>query len=143
MARQLAESVTLYTNGSGEVATGLRSALGSSSIKVDSRVIKQLIKEPEDSKATIQFDDGQSKTEGFLVHRPKNEINGPFAKDLGLEMTLMGNIRADPPFYGTSLPGVFAIGDCGSMFHTVGLALANGGFAAAGVVAQLQAEAAL
>lgn len=47
------------------------------------------------------------------------EVNGPFAEQLGVTMSEMGHIQVMPPFHETTVPGVFAIGDCAAMFKTV------------------------
>lgn len=74
------------------------------------------------------------------VYQPQTEVNGPFAKQLGLAMTDGGDIQTTPPFYETSMPGVFAVGDCATLYKIVAPAVAMGSLAAAGLVAQLQAE---
>ena len=52
----------------------------------------------------------------------------------------MGVIKTSQPFYETSMPGVFAVGDCATIMPAVVNALAMGAFAAGGLVAQLGAE---
>jgi len=75
------------------------------------------------------------------VHKPKTEISGPFAQQLSLELTDGGDIKTKPPFHETSLPGVFAVGDCGISEKAVAQAIATGIFGASGLVTQLQADA--
>ena len=74
------------------------------------------------------------------MHKPKNQLNGPFVEQLSLEMTEMGVIKTSPPFYETSVAGVFAVGDCASPMPAVVNAVAMGAFAAGGLVGQLGAE---
>jgi thioredoxin reductase len=57
-----------------------------------------------------------------------------------LELNEMGVIKTSQPFYETSMPGVFAVGDCATFMPAVVNALAMGAFAAGGLVAQLGAE---
>jgi gliotoxin/aspirochlorine biosynthesis thioredoxin reductase len=52
----------------------------------------------------------------------------------------MGVIKTSQPFYETTMPGVFAVGDCATYMPAVVNALSMGAFAAGGVVAQLGAE---
>ena len=134
--------VTIYTNGSQSLRDSLTSALGpESKIRVDSRTIAQLEKGPHRAEVIIHFSDGSQVVEGFIGHKPKCQLNGTFAQQLGLELTPQGDLKAAPPFYQTSLPGVFAAGDIGSPVKIVPNALFTGAAAAAGVAAQLQAEA--
>jgi len=55
-------------------------------------------------------------------------------------MAPQGDIKTSQPFYMTSEPGVFAVGDCAVPIKAVIQALATGSFAAAGAVSQLQGE---
>lgn len=74
------------------------------------------------------------------VHKPKSEVNGPFVEQLGLEIAETGVIKTSPPTYETTVPGVFAAGDCASPIPAVSNALAMGAFVAAGLAMQLGAE---
>jgi thioredoxin reductase len=140
-ARQLAGAVTIYTDGSESLSTALAKEIGSHEkdrIRTDSRQISKLVKEDEGTDITIHFRDGTTMRETFLVHRPKTDLNGPFAQQLGLELLPTGDIKTTPPFHETSSQGVFAIGDCASPGKIVANAIATGAFAGAGVAAQLQ-----
>ncbi|KAI1176311.1 putative thioredoxin reductase glit-like protein [Nemania sp. FL0916] len=143
-AKQLADKVTIYTGGSSELASAVSAALKDSeksTIVTDARPIAKLVKEKEGTDVTIHFGDGSgSAREGFLVHRPKTELNGPFAQQLALELTPGGDIQTTPPFGETSVPGVFAAGDCASAGKIVANALSTGAFSGAGVAAKLQAS---
>lgn len=88
----------------------------------------------------LHFEDGTSKKEGFIVSHPRAEQRAPFADQLGLEMTLAGNIKLSIPFNETSLPGCVAPGDAGTPMQAVVQATQMGAFAAVGLVAQLQRE---
>ncbi|KAI0107211.1 putative thioredoxin reductase glit-like protein [Nemania sp. FL0031] len=142
-AKQLADKVTIYTGGSSDLASALGAALRDdekSAIVADARPIARLVKESEGTDVTIHFSDGSSAREVFLVHRPKTELNGPFAQQLALELTPQGDIQTTPPFGETSVPGVFAAGDCVSMGKIVANAISTGAFTGAGVAAKLQAS---
>ena len=141
-ALQLVSPVTIYTNGSEEVAQELENELSSTSqIQVDSRVINQLVKGPKGAEVIIQFEDGTEVVEGFLGHAPITQVRGPFAQQLSLELTPKGDLKTNPPFLQTSLTGVFAVGDCSSPMKITPNAQMTGSLAAAGVSAQLHAEA--
>ncbi|KAK0739374.1 hypothetical protein B0T21DRAFT_284623 [Apiosordaria backusii] len=138
-AAQLSKSVTLYTNGSEELASQLTSALGTTTVmKVDSRRIKQLT--PGDAGLVISFDDGTEATEGFLVHMPPTRVRGPFASQLSLATTPSGDIKVAQPFPRASVPGVYAAGDNSSPLKNVPSAIFTGHLAAQDAMASIQAE---
>lgn len=112
-------------------------------IIIETRKITRLEKEPQGSAVTVHLEDGTALTEGFLVHKPRMQVNGDFAKQLGLEMAVFGHeiIKVHPPFHETSTNGVFAIGDCASPQKVFVHAMSMGSFAGAGLAAQLQMEA--
>ena len=134
--------VTLYTNGNEQLKGELTVALSSSGPKfaVDSRPIKKLEKGPKKAEVIIHFEDGSTATEGFLGHKPKCQLKGPFAQQLGLEITPIGDIKAAPPFYQTSIRGIFAAGDDATPMKIANSALFTGAAVGAGVAAQLQAD---
>jgi gliotoxin/aspirochlorine biosynthesis thioredoxin reductase len=161
MAHRMTNQVTVYTDGVEELSSQLEPAVIKAGFTLDPRPILKLVKGPNHAEVIIKFADGTEKTEGFLVsclifsldtfkllikqlffqvHKPRTEVNGPFAQQLCLELTNGGDINTKPPFYETFVPGVFAVGDCGSQGKAVSQALATGVFGAAGIVAQLQAE---
>lgn len=107
----------------------------------DTRPITKLMKEKEATAVSIHFSSGSPVREGFLVHRPKTQVNGPFAQQLGLQLTPQGDLLTTAPFFETNVPGVFAVGDCASPGKIVANAIASGAFAGAGATAKLQAGA--
>lgn len=137
-AAQLSDEVTLYTHGDEEIAAKL-SPLAKSPFKIDTRKIERFIDNNESS-VTIEFADGSFKEETFLVHNPQNKVQGPFIKQLGLDVSPTGDILAPPPFHQTSVRGVFAAGDCITPFKATPAAIASGCNSAVALTAQLQAE---
>ncbi|OLN88015.1 putative thioredoxin reductase-like protein 1 [Colletotrichum chlorophyti] len=142
MAKRLAKKVVVYTNGASELSDQIVGALGQDPIiTFDNRRVTRLEKVKDGSSETIvHFEDGTSVSHGFVVHKPKSQINGPFVEQLSLELNEMGVIKTNQPFYETSVQGVFAVGDCASPMPAVVNAVAMGAFAAGGLVAQLGAE---
>lgn len=67
-------------------------------------------------------------------------MNGPFVKELGLELTEQGDIQTSQPFYSTNQSGVFAVGDCAVPIKAVVQAVATGTFAAGGIIGEIQAS---
>ncbi|KAF3389896.1 putative thioredoxin reductase [Talaromyces pinophilus] len=151
-AAQLSSSVTVYTHGSEELSAELSSVLstGVQKFKVDSRKIARLsLIESDGGNPTavkLDFVDGTSATETFLVHNPFTKTQGPFAEQLGLDTTpgpipgVRGDIVASPPMYQTSVRGVFAAGDCITPYKVVAGAISSGCNAAVGASTQLLAE---
>lgn len=140
MAKRLSKSVTVYTNGDADLASAVRSKLKSTKIHFDSRVIKRLSLVGSGPSVEVTFEDGTTKTEGFLVNHPKVVQSTPFIEQLGLETTEAGDIKVEAPFNETSVKGCFAAGDATTMFRTVLAAMNNGTFAGGAMVFQLQKE---
>jgi thioredoxin reductase len=137
-AAQLSKKVTIFTNGSEDVAGQIQAMCPNSPFKIDSREISHL--EDRQGGIGIHFSDGSSEEVSFLVHNPLTVPQGPFVKQLGLTLSQTGDIQADAPGYQTSVRGVFAAGDCISPFKVVPHAIASGNFAAVAAATQLQAE---
>ncbi|KAI2758338.1 hypothetical protein DTO006G1_6854 [Penicillium roqueforti] len=145
VARQvstLSQSVTIYTNGSEDLAKAVSEGFGTSTVmKVDSRKIKSLSKQAEKASILLEFEDGSSVTEGFLAHTPDTKPRGSFAEQLGLELTPSGDIKIAPPFYQTTVKGVFAAGDNCGLMKNVPHAIFSGSLAGMGVSTAIAAEA--
>ncbi|GMF66941.1 unnamed protein product [Aspergillus oryzae] len=131
MAKRFASTVTLYTDGAEELAQTLKESTRGTGIKVNKKKISKLVKGHGASDVQVIFEDGT---------QPKTEINGPFAEQLGLQLTPTGDLEATAPFYSTSVPGVFAAGDCASPVKVVATAMSSGVLVAGGLVGQLQDE---
>jgi thioredoxin reductase len=147
-ALRLSEKVVIYTNGNSAATEEVTDALSKlrpesksrKNISVNGKKITKFIKGPKGAEVEVVLEGGEMKTEGFLVHKPVGELNGNWVGQLGLETTEQGQIKTKFPFNETSVPGVFAVGDCGTMMQAVTIAISAGGMAAAGIVAQLEAE---
>ncbi|KAI1105363.1 hypothetical protein F4804DRAFT_341243 [Jackrogersella minutella] len=141
MAKRLASKVTIYTDGADDLSDQIILNMGNDTIEVDRRRITRLEKGAStESEVIVHLADGTTVPQGFIVHRPKGEIQGPFAQQLSLELTEQAVIKTTAPFYETSVKGVFAVGDCATPMPAVTNALAMGAFAAGGLVSQLQVE---
>ena len=140
-ALQFTDNVTIYTNGSKSATNALGPMVEKKGIKLDDKPIKRLIKEPKGAEVTIEFQEGNSITHGFLVHGPRNEMPLDYAKSLNLEkMPSGGELKIVNPFQETTEPGCFAVGDIGSIGKIVVAGVAFGTFAATGIVKQLQSD---
>ncbi|KAH8774604.1 hypothetical protein F5883DRAFT_15913 [Diaporthe sp. PMI_573] len=146
-AAQLAERVTLYASGDKALAAGLKAAARKQpGWTVEPRKIRRLAAaaagegEAEGKWVTVEFEDGTSRRERFLVNQPLTVPGGPFVGQLGLATSPLGDILAEPPFHQTSVRGVFAAGDCMTPNKVVPTAIASGSNAAVGASTQLQSE---
>lgn len=144
VARQAAafsDSVTIYTNGSADLAKDIEASLGQTSkFKVEDRRITSLAKVNPNASVSVNLEDGTSLVEGFLAHTPETKPRGCFVEDLGLEQTPKSDIKAGPPFFQTSVKGVFAAGDSCGMMKNVPNAIFSGSLAGMGASFQLSAE---
>lgn len=135
----MTDKVTIYTNGSRELADEIKKATTDTpSILTDNRIVEELSMGNNGENVIITFGDRKTVMEAFLVHKPKTEINGPFARQLALELTDDGDIKANPPFQQTSMKGVFSAGDCASKAKGVTFALQMGTLAGIGIAHDLQ-----
>lgn len=148
-AAQLSSKVTIYTHGSEELGAQLVEALGNGDKKfhIDSRTISSLTVESDKNAIKLLFCDGTSATEAFLVHNPFTQVKGPFAEQLGVEVTPspitgleIGDLAVSPPTYQTNVRGVFAAGDCITPYKVVPGAISSGCNAAVAASSQLLAE---
>jgi gliotoxin/aspirochlorine biosynthesis thioredoxin reductase len=140
-AAQLSETVTIYTNADEAVKAELDpmiSVLSKSKFIIDTRKINRLTAKDESS-VSVEFEDGSTKEERFLVHNPLTSPQGPFVGQLGLEVTAMGDIKADPPFFATNVQGVYAVGDCSTPYKVIPSAISSGCNAAVAAAAEVQA----
>ncbi|KAL6354086.1 hypothetical protein LRP88_12419 [Fusarium phalaenopsidis] len=140
MAKRLAKSVTVYSNGKESLLEGVRAKLHSSKINYDNRIIKSFQLVDNGPAVKITFEDGSSKVEGFVASHPNVVQTSPFAEQLGLEMQPSGEIKVEPPFYETSVKGCFAAGDAATVLKSVLQAMAMGAFSGTGAATQLQYE---
>ncbi|KAI1339471.1 FAD/NAD(P)-binding domain-containing protein [Xylariaceae sp. FL0016] len=144
MAGRLASVVNVYTDGdaaAGEQISGLLRS--TKKFHFDHRKIAKLAKDPDvkgEAGVLVTFEDGSVAKEAFLAHVPNPELNGSFAKELGVEISPQGHINAMPPFFNTSVPGVFAAGDCATALKSVPTATMMGSCVAGGLAHALQAE---
>ncbi|KAI1421992.1 hypothetical protein F5Y12DRAFT_661116 [Xylaria sp. FL1777] len=144
LSNQLAHDVTIYTNGNEELATTVAPTCHGKPWKTDTRKIAKLARrssDPADIAVNITFEDGTTVTEAFIGHAPIVQLRGPFAQQLGLKVSQMGGeFETTPPFFQTSVRGVYAAGDGVSPFKVWPNAVASGAQAAAGVAVNLQEQ---
>lgn len=128
---------TIYTDGNSALARELEEVVVPNGMTVDDRKIQRLQSDEGAESITLYFEDGSTKSEGFLVHRPTTVNISPLIKQLGLEMTPMGDIATSMPFCQTNVPGVYAAGDCASMSKIIPQAVVMGAYAGCGIAREL------
>ncbi|OCL14892.1 FAD/NAD(P)-binding domain-containing protein [Glonium stellatum] len=134
-ARKFAETITVYTNGDGDLADAIKNVKTSNETMFDTRRIRRMIK--RSSGVILEFEDGEMKEEQFLVHQPSTKVNPAIVKQLGLQLNERGDLVIKMPFYQTNVPGVFAAGDCASPFKLIANAVLMGTNAGAGIAREL------
>ncbi|KAJ3577057.1 hypothetical protein NPX13_g3511 [Xylaria arbuscula] len=141
-AAQMTKSVTIYTHGNAAAAAEIEKAIGPvAPFKVDSRRITKFELGANELGITIHFEDGSSKEEAFLGHKPKSALKSSFlAEQLGLGITAQGDLEVKPPFSETTVSGCFAAGDNSSFLKTTPNAVNTGANSAAGVASHVQSR---
>jgi thioredoxin reductase len=134
---KFSDKMVIYTNGSEALAHELTERLAASpGMSVDDRKITRLSR-GKDEGIIVEFEDGTQKEEAFIVHRPLTELDRRFVDQLGLSLGKMGEIEAAPPFFKTSVPGVYAAGDCATPMKTILTAMNMGAYAGCGLSREL------
>jgi len=133
-----ASKVTIYTSGNPTLVSEIQAALQTPDISVDDRKVKSFAAgSKRNTEVLITFEDGSTKTEGFLIHRPNTKLDTTFVGQLGLEVSDRGDILTTPPFCQTSVPGVYAAGDCASPMKIIPNAISMGAYAGCGLAREL------
>ncbi|KAI1210082.1 FAD/NAD(P)-binding domain-containing protein [Annulohypoxylon truncatum] len=134
-AARFTKFVTIYTNGDTSKKDDFQAAIGPTApFAIDGRRITKFVLGPNQLGIMIHFEDGTTKDEAFLGHKPVSKLKSDFlVKQLGLEITPQGDIKTNPPFGETSLTGCFAAGDNSSFLKTTPNAVNSGANSAARV----------
>ncbi|KAJ3041491.1 hypothetical protein HDV00_009287 [Rhizophlyctis rosea] len=152
MAKQLASTVTIYTNGDEGIAAEAETLVaGKDYLKVDKRrIVKVEMADPANGDGTsdhgvsdivLHFDQGESVREGFLAHAPKTKVNGPWEEQLGIGMADNGmDFKTINMFNESTVPGVYIAGDCGVNPKAVVTAAASGAMVAGGMTPFFDAQ---
>jgi pyruvate/2-oxoglutarate dehydrogenase complex dihydrolipoamide dehydrogenase (E3) component len=134
---KFADHITIYTDNNPTLAAEISAALQTKDIEVDDRKIKALHQGQGGAEVIIELEDGTRKTEGFVVHRPDTKLDMKLIDQLGLKVSERGDIEVMPPFCQTSVPGVYAAGDCASPMKIIPNAMAMGAYAGCGLAREL------
>ncbi|KAI9152271.1 Thioredoxin reductase gliT [Paramyrothecium foliicola] len=141
---QLANTVTIYTNGNADLEATLQSGLHGKPWLTDNRKITRLRlanTSDDDTTIEVEFEDGTKKEEAFIGHAPITLVRGPWAQQLGLEVSPSGGeLVTGGPFQETNVKGVYVAGDLNTPFKVWAHAVYSGAQAAAGIAVALQEE---
>lgn len=94
--------------------------------KVDTRPVQSFTRFDAESSVNVEFDDGTKASYGFIAHKPRSAITGPFSEQLDLEITSEGRILVEGDYHETSVRGVFAAGSCASVIDSEAVELSTG-----------------
>lgn len=150
MATSFDSRVTIFSNGKISDAEPIQKSLKVArafGAKLDERKIKRLINNgpSHTDGVTIEFEEGDSVTLGFIVHKPVTVNRAQhLVEQLGVECVdeaMGGHIKTlNPMFNDTSVRGVFAAGDTMVMMKQAAIAMCEGLKAAIGAGMQVGQE---
>lgn len=111
MAKRLSQKVVVLTHGNTVLAEEIQTACADKGLVVDSRRISRFAKVPGDTAdVEIEFEDGVKEIFGFIAHKPRSKLNGPWAEQLGVELTPGLDLKLNPPFQRDQYPWDFRCG---------------------------------
>lgn len=138
MIKNLTAELTVLTNGEVKLSEEQAELLAKANVKLIQQPIHNIVHE-NGSLTHIVFADGTVAAMDALYVKAAFEQHAAVAAQLGCELTEHGHISVDN-MQKTSLPGVFACGDCSSMMRSVATAVYTGNVAGAMVNKELCEE---
>lgn len=132
---QWSKNLVVFTNGPSTIMSELREKIKRHG---GSLVEKEIARVEHDGgfMKHLVFTDGTEHPLTALFVRPRFEQNSTIPQSLGCALTGPGFIQVDS-FQKTSVPGVFASGDCTTMLRAVSIAVASGNVAGAMINTEL------
>ncbi len=131
MVRNLTPHLTLLTGGTTEFATEDAELLQNKGIRVEHSPVKELL-HWNGQLEQILLHDGTLIPCRALYLRPSFELNSSIPEKLGGELTDQGHLKVDF-MQQTSVPGMYACGDCCSPMRSVSNAVATGALSGAAI----------
>ncbi|RZL39152.1 MAG: NAD(P)/FAD-dependent oxidoreductase [Pedobacter sp.] len=113
----LSKDLTIFTNEPIEIDASGQQKLASKNINIVEKQIDELVHENGQIN-TIKFKDGSTQPIEAIFARVGMEQNTKIITDLGLKLTDLGYVEVDF-MKKTNVAGVFAAGDCTTMFRAV------------------------
>jgi len=138
--KKFTDNITIFTNGDTLLREKMAAEIKHSGLVFDDRPIAQIDRTVTGGGLEIEMEDGSISAVDFLVHQPSTKIGSPLIAQLGLELDGRGDIKNTPPFFQTSVDGVFVAGDCGTPFKIIPMALFMGAQAGAGIARSIAAD---
>lgn len=130
--RQWSRDLRLLTNGPATITPEQRTRLDELAITVDETTVSHVEHEHGDIHA-LHFIDGRRLALSALFLRPTSVAPLAFAEALGCTVLPTGLLQVDP-MQRTTVPGVFASGDCATPMRSLSAAIAGGTMAGAAIV---------
>ncbi len=127
--------LNLFTNGPASFTVEQRSRLAEQGIDIIEEPIAE-VHHDRGQVRTVRFRDGSTKKTDALFLRPHMIVPATLPEALGIGLTEQGLIKVDA-MQRTSVPGVFASGDCTSPMRALAMAIAAGGVAGAVILHEL------
>ncbi|KAI0390341.1 hypothetical protein F5Y17DRAFT_469017 [Xylariaceae sp. FL0594] len=135
-AKKFAKAVKIYTNGNATLTAQLQEK-SLPGVEIDDRILTRVYKTHKDRlELVVQFNTGPDVILGFLAHQPEMPIDRTLVDQLGCEVVPTG-IKVNPPFNSTTIPGVFAAGDCISPQKSILNGMAAASNAGVGIAREL------
>lgn len=123
------EDLTLFTNGPVTLDELSKQKLASRNINIIDKEIEELVHHNGIVKH-ISFKDGSKQKIEAIYARCTTQQNTAIAADLHCDYTQDGYITVNN-FQQTTIPGIYAVGDCTTMMRSVSSAVATGAIAGA------------
>lgn len=138
LVSNLTKTLSIFTNGPKDFTPEQLEKLNENNIAIYENPVKQ-VKHTEGYIDSIELADTSLHKISALYVRPQNTQHCTIPQDLGCSLNEQGYIVADM-MQKTSVPGVFASGDCCTPMRSVSTAVAQGTMAGAAINAELCGE---
>jgi len=130
--------LTLFTNGSSALSVDQTQQLFTKQIRIVEKKLSE-IRHEKGYLSELIFTDGSRQALKALYTRPAFRQHCSIPEQLGCELTEMGHLKVDQ-MQKTSLPHIFAAGDCTTPFRSVAKAVSDGAMAGAALNKELIEE---
>jgi thioredoxin reductase len=125
------DKLTVYTNGTSTISSEQQEKLNAKGIKINKKSIAELVHNNGHLQELL-FTDGSRDALTALYARPQTEQHTNIPALLGCELDDMGLISTDV-MQKTNVQGIYAAGDCTTMFRSVSIAVSTGSIAGAAI----------
>lgn len=132
LLRQWSHDLTLLTNGPTTFDQAASDLLRAWAVPVEEAPIAA-VHHDDGQVHHVQLANGRSVPAEAIFAKLPTSVTLGFAAGLGCALTDQGLLQVDP-MQRTTVPGVFASGDCASPMRSLSMAIATGGMAASAIV---------